>query len=133
MSSHRLLCIYLCIIVSCIAVVDTLVSFPLDTNPGWTTEGQWAFGVPTGNGGPESYDPASGHTGTNVFGYNLNGNYENDIPAYSLTTQAIDCRLGSNLKLSFWRWLGVEEFIFDEAKVQISNDGAAWFPVLVLR
>ena len=25
-------------------------SFPMDTDPGWDTEGQWAFGQPTGSG-----------------------------------------------------------------------------------
>ncbi|UCG17374.1 MAG: S8 family serine peptidase, partial [Phycisphaerales bacterium] len=65
-------------------------SFPLDTDPGWATEGQWAFGVPTG-GGSHSGDPTSGYSGSNVYGYNLLGDYPNYMPQYFLTTPAIDC------------------------------------------
>jgi len=32
---------------------EQIVYFPLDTNPGWSTEGQWQFGVPLGQGGTE--------------------------------------------------------------------------------
>ncbi|MHC4610576.1 MAG: Ig-like domain-containing protein, partial [Planctomycetota bacterium] len=50
--------------------------FALDSDPGWSTEGDWAFGQPAGaggaNGGP---DPTSGHTGNNEYGYNLAGDY----------------------------------------------------------
>lgn len=53
--------------------------FPMDTDPGWTTEGLWQFGVPTG-AGSFNHDPTVGHTGANVFGYNLAGDYENLIP-----------------------------------------------------
>ncbi|MFP6596163.1 MAG: hypothetical protein VCC01_01790, partial [Candidatus Hydrogenedentota bacterium] len=50
------------------------IVFNMDSNPGWTTEGAWAFGTPTG-GGTNSGDPTSGHTGSNVYGYNLSGDY----------------------------------------------------------
>ncbi|MHC4260006.1 MAG: hypothetical protein ACYSTF_06315 [Planctomycetota bacterium] len=86
---------------------EVIYYFPLDTDPGWTTEGQWQFGLPTGGGGPQSYDPLMGHTGAFVYGYNLSGNYENDMPEYHLTTTALDCALAENLTLGFWRWLGV--------------------------
>ena len=48
--------------------------FNFDSNPGWTTEGQWAYGMPTG-GGSHYMDPTSGYTGSNVYGYNLAGDY----------------------------------------------------------
>lgn len=96
-------------------------SFPLDSDPGWTTEGQWAFGVPTGAG-----DPAGGHTGANVYGYNLAGNYPDNMPAYYLTTPALDCSGLQNVQLSFWRWLAVESSTYDQAVVQASSDGSTW-------
>ena len=50
--------------------------FPMNTNPGWATQGQWAFGAPAGVGvGTHPPDPSSGATGANVYGYNLNGEY----------------------------------------------------------
>jgi hypothetical protein len=110
---------------------EVIVYFPMDSDPNWTTEGQWEFGVPQGGGGPESYDPTSGYTGSNVYGYNLAGNYENNIPEYRLTTSALNCVLAENVALSFWRWLGVESSLFDHAKIQVSNNGTNWTDVWV--
>ncbi len=100
-------------------------SFPLDTNPGWSTEGQWAFGVPAGLGSRD-HDPTSGKTGSNVYGYNLNGDYTNNMPRYNLTTTAIDCSDLLSVELRFWRWLGVETMPFDHATVEASSDGSNW-------
>ncbi len=99
----------------------------LDSDPGWSTEGLWQFGVPTGQGG--SYgnaDPSSGYTGDNVYGYNLNGDYESSMPERNLTTPAIDCSGKSNVHLKFYRWLNVESSSYDHAYVKISNDGISW-------
>ena len=111
-----------------IEVDDMLVrySFPLDSDPGWSTEGQWALGVPTG-GGSHDGDPDAGRTGSNVYGFNLEGDYSNDMPAYYLTTAAIDCSHLSFVELRFWRWLGVEKW--DEAAIEVSNDGSNWTAV----
>ncbi|MBU0638128.1 MAG: hypothetical protein KKB50_04625 [Planctomycetes bacterium] len=104
--------------------------FPLDTNPGWTTESQWAFGQPTGGGGEYGGpDPTSGYTGNNVYGYNLNGDYANNIPEYDLTTPAIDCTGVSATTLKFQRWLGVEQPSYDHAYVRVSNNGSNWTTV----
>lgn len=96
--------------------------FDMETDPGWGTEGAWAFGVPTG-----SEDPDSGFDGPYVYGYNLAGNYEDSLsaPQY-LTTPAFDCSAYANVKLSFYRWLGVETSLYDYATLQVSNDGASW-------
>lgn len=102
-----------------------IYDFPLDSDPGWTTEGQWAFGVPTG-AGSGSGDPTSGNTGTNVYGYNLSGDYTNNMPRYALTAGPFDLTGVTDTKLSFYRWLGVESATFDHASVEASNDGVNW-------
>jgi len=122
---------FICLLSVSPCTAEVIVCFPMDSNPNWTTEGQWEFGVPQGGGGPQSYDPSSGYTGVNVYGYNLAGNYENDMPEYSLTTSALNCILAENVTLSFWRWLGVESSLFDHAKVQVSNDYANWTDIWV--
>ena len=104
---------------------DTVYSFPPDSDPGWTTEGQWAFGVPQGLGNFGG-DPFSGHTGSNVYGYNLFGDYANDLAEQNLTTTAMDFSGASVVKLTFWRWLGIESSIYDEASVRVSADGSSW-------
>ena len=106
----------------------TFLSFPLDSDPGWTTEGQWAYGVPLGlgsNGG----DPTSGNTGPNVYGYNLNGDYPNLMSEENLTTGALDFSNWDHVELRFWRWLGVESSRWDHARIEASTDGASWTTV----
>jgi len=105
--------------------------WPLDDDPGWTTEGEWAFGVPAGNGGSEagSPDPTAGTTGDNVYGYNLAGDYTNELSATHLTSEAIDCSDLAKVNLSFWRWLNVEGSAFDRASVAVSTDGTEFTTV----
>jgi len=104
---------------------ELVYSFPLDEDPGWDTEGVWAFGQPLG-GGSHNNDPFGGHTGDNVYGYNLWGDYTSNMPERYLTTTAIDCSNLAGVELHFWRWLGVERDPYDNASVEVSNDGANW-------
>ncbi len=99
----------------------TLLSSDMNSDPGWTYDGQWAYGVPTGSGG----DPSSGYTGDNVVGYNLNGVYEDNLSAVYTTTPPFDCSSASQTYLSYWKWLGVESASYDHATVEISVDGGS--------
>jgi len=102
----------------------------LESDPGWTAESDWEFGQPTGGGGEYGEpDPTSGHTGDYVYGYNLGGDYPNGLAETHLTTDAIDCTDLSGVKLRFWRWLGVEQALYDHAYVKVSNDGTNWVTV----
>ncbi len=99
--------------------------FPLDFDPGWSTEGSWAFGAPLGQGS-HNHDPTSGYTGDYVYGYNLAGNYEDNMPPTYLTSTAIDCSQLGDVELRYWRWLGIETTWFDHASVEVSKDGETW-------
>jgi subtilisin family serine protease len=105
------------------AAPRALFSFALDSDPGWSTTGAWAYGQPTG-AGSHLHDPVSGYTGTNVYGYNLAGDYTNARPARYLTTTVLNCREVTSSQLRFWRWLAVEAT--DYAGVEVSTDGATW-------
>lgn len=109
---------------------QTIYDANMDTDPNWSAEGLWARGVPTGQGGSQGgHDPTSGYTGSNVYGYNLNGGYENDLSATYLTTQAIDCTGYTDVQLKFYRWLCIEESLYDHASVQVSvnpSDSNSW-------
>jgi len=112
-----------------LAVGDPSVQheWTFDSNPGWTTEADWEFGQPTGDGGAYGGpDPTSGYTGDNVYGYNLSGDYGSSMPEQHLTTTAIDCTGIYGAKLEFQRWLGVEQPSYDHAYVRASNDGITW-------
>ena len=105
-------------------------SWNMDDDPGWTTEGSWEWGQPQGGGGAHgSPDPTSGYTGTNVYGYNLLGDYDYMPIAKNLTSPAIDCTDLSSITLRFQRWLGVEEPGCDHAYVRVSNNGTSWTTV----
>ena len=115
--------------IACPAVAqDVIYDFPLDTDPGWATEGDWAFGVPSGQGGSSGGpDPTGGYTGDNVYGYNLDGDYPNHLsPTMWLTTDALDFTGYTDVRLKFQRWLGVETSNCDQAWIEVSNDGVNW-------
>ena len=113
-------------------IVDVIYSANMDTNPGWTYSGHkgqpvWDWGTPAGLGGANGNpDPTSGHTGSNVMGYNLSGDYKKINPTQWVTTGAIDCTDRTSVTLRFYRWLNVEGPTYDHAYVETSNDGAAW-------
>ena len=111
-----------------VTTIDTTFFDDFEIDQGWTISGgTWARGVPTGGGG--SYgnpDPTSGHSGSNVLGYNLNGDYTDNMSEYHVTSSAIDCSGMGGVELRFWRWLGVEQPIYDHAYIRISTNGASW-------
>jgi hypothetical protein len=99
--------------------------FDMESNPGWTAQGQWAWGIPQGQIG----DPTAGYSGSNVYGYNLAGRYANNLPATYLTTSALDLSQVTGVQLQFRRWLRVEDSSFDHAAIEISNNGVNWSTV----
>jgi hypothetical protein len=109
-----------------------IYDFPLDSNPEWTMTGQWAFGKPTGEGGPYGYpDPTGGHTGLNVIGVNLNGCYDpTPGPLYSVVAGPFDLSDYKDVRLKFWRWLNADWADYVESSVEISTDSKnTWSPV----
>jgi len=115
-----------------VGVPALTLSFPLTANPGWTLGSGWGFGVPSGGGsGQYGYkDPASGHTGGNVLGYDLAGDYAPLMAESHLTTTAIDCSAMQGTILKFWRWLNVEQPAYDHAWLRVStNGGSSWTTV----
>jgi hypothetical protein len=115
------------------AVTDELLLFEDDfeVNGGWVSSGGlWERGIPLGLGGEElqypAPDPVEGCNGTAVMGYNLSGDYENNLPETHITSPAIDCTDMENVHLKFCRWLAVEGPGYDHARVQASNDGTVW-------
>jgi subtilisin family serine protease len=96
----------------------------MDADPGWQLDDGWSWSVPTGEGS-WSGDPTAGYTGESVLGY-ARGDYANNLAQTRYaTTGPIDCRGYKNIRLSFWRWLGIES-PYDYACVQVSNDGMNW-------
>lgn len=117
--------------ISLIAGLPELVySFDMESDPGWGTEGDWAYGKPGGAGGQYGNpDPTVGFTGDNVYGYNLAGDYPNNLLEMHLVSESLDCTDFQEVTLKFHRWLNVEEPQYDHASLSVSNDGATFFPV----
>jgi hypothetical protein len=106
-----------------------LYEWTLDSNPGWPTQGQWAFGRPTGQGG--TYygrpDPTSGYTGLNVYGVNLNGDYSTTPGGpYYVTLGPVSLVNTTETKLKFRRWLNSDYQPYAYATVHVSNNGSSW-------
>lgn len=104
-----------------------IYSADMDADPNWSFEGDWAWGQPAGGGGTEgNADPSSGYTGSNVVGYNLNGDYPELLQTQWAMSPAIDCNEYTGTALEFYRWLNVDEPANDLAFVEVSNDGTTW-------
>jgi hypothetical protein len=98
-------------------------------NPGWTTEGQWQFGQPSGVGGflNGNPDPDSGYTGKNVYGVNLVGDHTVAVGgSYCLIAGPFDFTDYIDMRLKFARWLNTDEPSSVTCKVEVSNNGSTW-------
>ncbi len=95
----------------------------LNVNSGWTLQSQWQFGVPTYPG----TGPTAGYTGTNIIGFNLSGNYPNNLSAAYAVTPVINCANAHSLTLRFARWLRLRSG--DTASIQVTTNGSTWTSV----
>jgi hypothetical protein len=100
--------------------------FEGNTDENWThallaTQDDWQRGTPQGNAG----DPAGAYSGTKAWANDLgmtgwNGFYAANVNNY-LESPAIDCSGRSGVTLRFARFLGVEEGIYDRAKILVNG------------
>ena len=105
---------------------------PLDADPGWSRDCEWAFGQPTGQGGEDGGwpDPNSGATGLNVFGVNLDGDYDfRPSGECWLTAGPLDFTGVTDVSLRFQRWLNIDAMLPAEARIQVSNNGETWHEI----
>ncbi len=115
-----------------IPVSEDVVVFEdsFENSTDWTMTGLWNIGIPLGQGGQElNYpvpDPTEGCLGSSILGYNLAGDYENNLAVQHATSPAIDCSGLTETCLRFCRWLGVEQPVYDKASVSISTNGTDW-------
>lgn len=113
---------------------EVLHRWDLSVDPGWEMAGEWAFGVPTGEGG-DSFglpDPTSGATGSNVLGINLEGDFSIELggPWY-LTSPEFDCREVTGTTLHFMRWLNMDWQPYVISTIEVSNDGETWTQIWI--
>jgi len=104
-------------------------SHSLDTDPGWPRTGQWAYGVPLGQGAQfyGSPDPAAGVTGTKVLGINLAGDYSVAVEAPQYVTAGpFDMTGYHDTRLRFQRWLNSDYQGWVFATIEVSTDGVNW-------
>ena len=104
-------------------------SLPLTSDPGWSRQGQWAFGQPAGQGGATHGfpDPASGFSGPDVFGVNLNGDYSTNVGGpYYLTTGPLNFSGCTGVMLQFERWLNSDNPSYVLDTIGVSGDNTNW-------
>lgn len=107
--------------------------FPLDSDPGWSFDGEWDLGQPLGAGGTEyGYpDPTMGYTGDWVYGVNLAGDYDHTITTgpYYLNAGPFDCSEHYNVFLRFARWLNTDKPGYVASKIEMSPEGSVWYTI----
>ncbi len=95
----------------------------------WTVGGtpsqriEWEAGAPMGIGG----DPKTAFAGTNVLGIDLGGDdglYSSRTTQY-VTSPEIDLAGHTNVRLQYYRWLNVEDGVYDPATIKV-NDAVVW-------
>ncbi len=82
--------------------------------------GAWEWGAPT-------YGPPTAHSGSNLWGTVLGGNYENDADWSLYTPEYIAA--SDNPVLTFWHWYDIETG-WDGGNVAISTDGGNTWTVI---
>jgi MYXO-CTERM domain-containing protein len=89
---------------------------------GWSADGEWQFGPPTGAGG----DPAAAFDGNGVAGVVLNfvGTYT-PLMQSSLRSPVIDTSGRTGVRLQYRRWLNVEDGFYDQAWIA-ANGVPVW-------
>lgn len=103
--------------------------FDLDADPHWTCGGEWAFGVPLGQGGSAyaNPDPRAGATGAFVYGTDLAGEIDAVLGGpWHLVAGPIDLTGVHGTTLEFQRWLNLAGPPYAGAAVEVSRDGAQW-------
>ncbi|MFN7974605.1 MAG: PKD domain-containing protein [Acidobacteriota bacterium] len=93
--------------------------------PGWTHGANsgtddWQVGPPQGDGG----DPAAAHGGAAVYGTDLGGATDGKYTPGEdswLLSPGIDGSSASHVALTYWRWLTVEDGLYDHARMTVNN------------
>ncbi|MBA3461905.1 MAG: DUF4215 domain-containing protein [Deltaproteobacteria bacterium] len=98
----------------------------MDENPQWTSsaDASWEWSVPS----PLSVsgDPIVTHTGTHILGTKIfgDGRYPRETTT-SITAPEIQTWMYDEVHLQYWRWLSVEDGVYDRASVVV-NGTTVW-------
>jgi cysteine-rich repeat protein len=98
----------------------------MDEDPRWTSsaDASWEWSVPS----PLSVsgDPIVTHTGTHILGTKVfgDGRYPREATT-SITAPEIQTWMYDQVHLQYWRWLSVEDGIYDQASVAV-NGTTVW-------
>ena len=86
---------------------------------GYTVEGysSWEWGVPTSG-------PRRAHSGSHVWATNLSGTYFENEDGYLVSPDMdLSAYAGQAVIVSWWQWLQTEDYGYDWASVEVTNDG----------
>lgn len=111
---------------SIVAPSNNLLVTNLDTNPGFTTSGEFEYGIPQGPSGTPPDDLSGSasrpaYTGSYIYDTNLT---DSSFGPSSLTTPAIDCSNHTNIVLEFYAHCSV--YAGYTVSYQVSTDGSNW-------
>jgi hypothetical protein len=93
-----------------------------ETNGGYSSQGDWAWGRPTGPG------PGGAYSGVKCWATNLSG-YYHTYQWINLTSPQFDFSDAADLTLSFHHWYWIERYK-DGGQVQVKRADGTWVPVV---
>jgi len=109
--------------IQCFDFEDGLQGWSHGANP--ATRDEWEVGAPQGLGG----DPSAAHGGTSVLGIDLtdDGTYRRSATTWAQspiidTSSAFADGAEPQVRLQYYRWLGVEDGFFDRASIQVNGN-----------
>ena len=102
-----------------------------ETDKDWRLTGDFERAIPQGllgnNGNP---DPDNAYSEQYVLGNDLtsDGNYPNNLTdtAYVAEPPAFNFKYYQDINLTFYRWLNVQQFLYDKARIITSTDDITW-------
>ena len=112
-----------------VGTASVLYCQTFDHDPQWTQGGtfadEWEWGMPNPIAA-HAGDPLTAHTGTKVLGTNVveGGAYRPSEQVY-IATPEVEVTAYQLIHLQYWRWLSVEDGMYDQAEVLV-NDTSIW-------
>ena len=89
-----------------------------EASSGWTLEAPFEIGT-------ASIEPDAAHSGTEILGGPLNGDYPNDQTQVSAISPVIDCSGETVVLFGYWSFSGCESSTFDRIAIEVF-DGSSW-------
>lgn len=109
-------------------IYESIFIDDFETDKGWRYTGDFERAIPQGLHANSlgSADPDTAFSGSYIIGNDLtsDGNYSNNLADTASVAEAptLNLKYYKNVTFSYYRWLNIQSYIFDKAKILVSTD-----------